>query len=562
MLAASADPPCTKRSARQQDSFPAVLRNVCTLHLGIVLLGFGLRLGMLDGFTLHPDEAIYAYWALYGSRIDPLFLQVWPDKPPLFLWLLGVFFTLFGPDAATARILNISFSTLSVALVAALAQRWWGVRSSLIAGLVIALNPFAICFAPTLFTDPLMEMAWLLALYTATQGRALWAGLWAGVAIMTKQQGVLLAPLALLLLWEATYQRRGERFFTLPYATTVTAHWLIGLLLVITPVLYWDSLRWSVAPSPWDLGARNAAGFGLAAPEMWPARLLAWSELLRYLLGAAWTWIPGAAILVLSALALFQWRPSLRRAPAVLLLVWGIGFLLLHVVSTVQIWDRYVLPLAPVVALLTGFGIEILLGNRACSLETQRGRGDPGRPAWRSRGLMPWIVLLAALWLAAGAGAALQAARGELPIGGDRGGYTGVEEVARWLETQAQETQPVVYHRSLGWHLQYLLFAPIQEGRIELRWVPSAVQLADNAAKTPHRPLYWVEAAWSPEGRLELHLATRRLKLQERLRVGRFTVYEIQRQEAGDQSWRLCRMKIAPQWTTLFSLEESREACR
>lgn len=563
MLAASAGTSCTKRSTQPQGSPLAILLDIRLFQVGIVLLGFGLRLGMLEGFTLHPDEAIYAYWALYGLRVDPFFLQVWPDKPPIFLWLLGVFFMLFGPNPAPACLLNILFSTLSVVLVGALAQRWWGVRSGLIAALMMALNPLAISFAPTLFTDPLMTMAWLLALYAATQGRSLWAGLWSGVAIMTKQQGVLLAPLALLLLWEAKHRSACSGLpwqVFLRFAAAETARWSIGLLLVVAPILYWDSLRWSVAPSPWDLGARNAAGFGLATPELWVSRLLAWAKLLRYLLGATWTWMPGAAILCVAALALIQRRLLLRQAPTVLLAIWGTGFLLLHVVSTVQIWDRYLLPLVPAIALLTGFGAGVLLEKRTLNVEAQRDRNQKGRQGWRSRSAPLWIALLAVLWLLAGAGAALQAARGQLPIGGDRGGYTGVEQVAAWLEEQAQDTQPVVYHRSLGWHLQYLLFTPIQERRIELRWVPSAAQLADNAAKTPHRPLYWVEAEWSPEASLAMHLATRRLEIQERLRVGRFTVYEIQRQEAGDTSWRLCRVPNFPQWTAIFSSEVSAEA--
>jgi hypothetical protein len=232
--------------------------------------------------------------------------------------------------------------------------------------------------------------------------------------------------------------------------------------------------------------------------------------------------------------------------------------LALHLVSAVQVWDRYLLPLAPIVALLTGFGVGELLERRRINAETQIHRGAEVERDRRARG----ALLLVVLWLLVSVGPALHAAQGRLPIGGDRGGYTGVEQAAAWLEVQAQDARPVVYHRSLGWHLQFLLFAPLQEGRIELRWVPSATQLADNAAKTPHRPLYWVEAEWAPEGSLAMHLATRRLALQERLRVGRFTVYEIQRQEAGDAAWRLCRMARPPAWTTIFSSAASAEVNR
>ncbi|MCS6825852.1 MAG: glycosyltransferase family 39 protein [Caldilinea sp.] len=561
MLAADTATPCTGRSARQSGLL-SVLLNFRLLQISIVLAGFGLRLGLLDGFALHPDEAIYAYWALHGLRIDPLFLQVWPDKPPLFLWLLGGFFKLFDASAAAARIPNILFSTLSIVLVGALAQRWWGRRSALIAAAAMALNPFAISFAPTVFTDPLMVMAWLLALCTAAQGRSLWVGFWCGIAIMTKQQGVLLTPAALLLLWET--KRRDDcvglsRQASFRCTAAETLRWLVGLLSVVAPILYWDSLRWAVAPSPWDLGARNAAGFGLAAPETWLPRLLAWAELLRYLFGSGSAWVVGASILSFSALALFQHRAALRWLPAALLTIWSVGFLALHLVSTVQVWDRYLLPLAPIVALLTGFGAGGLLERWEVYAKVQAlRRGAEMRQGWQARA----ALLLVTVWLLAGVAPALQAAQGRLPIGGDRGGYTGVEQVAAWLEAQAQNARPVVYHRSLGWHMQFLLFAPLREGRIELRWVPSATQLADNAAKTPHRPLYWVEAEWLPERSLTMHLATRKLALRERLRVGRFTVYEIRRREAGDAAWRLCRMARPLGWTTIFSSEASVERNR
>ena len=82
---------------------------------------------------------------------------------------------------------------------------------------------------------------------------------------------------------------------------------------------------------------------------------------------------------------------------------------------------------------------------------------------------------------------AFAAAQGRLPIGGDHGAYSGLDEVAAWLDARA-DAAPVVYQRNLGWHFQFYLFDALQAGRADLRWYPSSVALADNAAKSPHRP--------------------------------------------------------------------------
>src|SRR5688572_28271909 len=112
--------------------------------LALTCAGFALRLGLLDTFPLREDEAIYGYWAR-SATTDPFFLQVWPDKPPLFIWLLTGAFALFGPSEAAARLVSIFASTLTVPLVALGARRLWRSRlAALMAALLLALNPYAV----------------------------------------------------------------------------------------------------------------------------------------------------------------------------------------------------------------------------------------------------------------------------------------------------------------------------------------------------------------------------------------------------------------------------------
>ena len=144
--------------------------------LVITLGGFALRLVLLDAFPFREDEAAYAYWALHGWLEDPYYLRVWPDKPPVFLWALGAAFQLFGVSEASARFVNIAASTLTIAIVAATARRLWGRTASIFAALVFMLSPYAISFAPTAYTDPLLVLFGMSAFCAAIYGRATWAG--------------------------------------------------------------------------------------------------------------------------------------------------------------------------------------------------------------------------------------------------------------------------------------------------------------------------------------------------------------------------------------------------
>ena len=231
----------------------------------LTLAGFALRLPLLDRFPLREDEAIYSFWALHGWHVDPLFLTVWPDKPPIFLWLLALAYQAWGTVPAAARVLNIALSTATIPILASIARYWWSDGGGVLAAVVIAFNPFAISFASTAYTDTLLVLAGSLALCMAVRHRFFWAGVWLGIAIMTKQQGLFFVPLVMVAGWlswtKEPHPAAGRTQFFVP-----ALGFLLGLVLVILPILSWDSLRWAVAPSPWDLGARNVGTLTLVSP--------------------------------------------------------------------------------------------------------------------------------------------------------------------------------------------------------------------------------------------------------------------------------------------------------
>ncbi len=586
-------------------AFPMVLT-------AAVLAGFVLRLLLLDRFPLREDEAIYAFWARYGREVDWRFLQVWPDKPPIFIAALALAFEAWGASPAAARFVNIAASVLTIPVIAVTARRWWGPGAGMAAALALTFSPFAISFAPTVYTDPLLVLAGSLAFCAAAFGRPFWAGLWLGAAIMTKQQGLLYVPLVVAGLGIGLTQRRKDaKVFEKDSSTQrhrdaemrreylhetplfllceplqlraaasklyaplrETLIFLGGLLLVAGPVLWWDSLRWAVAPSPWDLGAQNVGALTLLPPAQWPGRAAAWLAL-AWQLQASWpVWLLLAAVLTGAGLHVATRRADTGAVwPAWLMAGWGVAFLALHVVTSVQVWDRYLLPLAPVLALLAGWGVALIGGatvwvtprRNAGDRLTQRRKDAQTQHAVRSTqhavyfrlpapAFLPVLASVAILLLAP---PAFAAADGRLPVGGDHGAYTGLEDVLALIAEPISNLQApnlpisqsppppaprtVLYHHNLGWQAQFYLFDALAAARVDLRWFPSATALADNAAKTPHLRRYLVEADWAPVRNLPLQLAARRLRLELVQRSGRFTVYTIAAEPSAAADWRVC----------------------
>jgi hypothetical protein len=358
-------------------------------------------------------------------------------------------------------------------------------------------------------------LAGSLALALAARGRLFWSGLWLGVAVMTKQQGVLFAPLVVGALGVAGFREEG-----LPGRGSSRKGVFLACLAPLTlPILYWDSLRWAVAPSPWDLGATNVGGVALLPPGEWPGRAAAWGELAWWLLASPWAW--GAYALALVAAALLSVRrraPAETWLPALLLAAWAGGFLLLHVATSVQVWDRYLLPLSVPVVLLGGWA-------------TPSGGGDLPKVSTSRR-----FALLLALLLLLIAPPAWQAAQGQLPIGGDHGDYTGLNEAL----AAANVPGALLFHRELGWHARFALFDPVRSGAVQLRYYPSSVYLADSATKSPHKQRFVIVPDWAPLPDLPMQLALRGLRGEIAERSGHFTVYRIDERPTGDQSWRVC----------------------
>lgn len=442
----------------------------------VVVLAAGLILrGLLLGWPgLHPDEALYASWALrIADGSDPALLGVYVDKPPFLLYLLAGLFRLAGFDGANSpdverlvmagRLAALLASGASLILLWLIGRRVYGAAVAVIALALFAVSPLAVRLAPTLFTDPWLVLWVLLGLWAAVDRRAMLAGLACGLAYATKQQAVLLVPLLLAVFLVVTRGPAAQMAPQPPSAARLTWRWLNGFALVAVIVLWWDSLRWQWMPSYWERSAQVYGGVALAADGELPGRLAQWGELLGYAFG-------GPLWLALGLLLGWALMARLRRAaPGAmiahwfdwLLLVFVFAYLLLHVATNLAPWDRYLLPLVPLLALL-------LARAAMWAWRVAFDQAPSSQTRW------PKAIVIGALavgLLNAGRAGGLAS----LPLS-DGGVYDGVPQIAAHMRS-AEPAGAVLYHHWLGWHFGFYLY----DAPVDLRWWQDPADLARKA---------------------------------------------------------------------------------
>lgn len=141
-----------------------------------------------------------------------------------------------------------------------------------------------------------------------------------------------------------------------------------------------------------------------------------------------------------------------------LLALFVLFYTLLHWLWAVPLWDRYLLPLLPLIAVLLGRGVSLAwAAMRAAS------------PAWGRAAaalLVAVVVLHAPVMLAA--------RTGRYPIGGGPGADGGAAAVARLLRDAPYGT--VLYDHWYSWQWRYHLF----DRRVYVSWFPYADALLDD----------------------------------------------------------------------------------
>ncbi len=441
----------------------------------VVLLGLLLRMAMLGiEARFHPDEALFAAQSrLIVAQGDWLLRTTDLDKPPLTFYVTALSFSGLPVSEFAARLPNVLFSGMSVALLYTLARVLYHNRTTAtVAALLFALSPYDLAFAATVFTD-VQATFWVLAAGTLA-ARDNWrgAGLAAALMFAAKSTALLFLPLILALGitrtaspdWRPRDLLQRLRAFAWP------------LLAGIALLLAWDLAR---APrSFFALGfERNDPGRLIRTAELWP-RARQWVHWLGFATGSQA--LNGILLIGIPAMLLLRLRERSRATIADWLIAgYAIAFLGWYWLVAFNTYDRYVHTLIPFILLLAA---RLLTG------------------AWHIAGAR-MLTLLALLALVTGsmAPAVITTLHGDAPLGGDQGRHAGIDALAGFLNAElAGET---IYEHQLGWELAFYLGpAP----RVTLHYVPLPDALADNmraatapryfAAASPPQAAPWLAA--------------------------------------------------------------------
>lgn len=462
------------------------MRRSRALTIALLFLGAALRfhaLGQSQHF--HPDEALFATFARAAAVQGDWLLLGHLDKPPLTIYANAFAMTVFGmttlPDGVltldihrgefAVRVLGVFASLLTLAAFHALARRL-KVPADL-ALLLLALSPLAIAFSATAFTDGLLLFCLMLALGSVSAGHWGRAGLGLALALGCKQQAALAIPLVIGLGWAVESRLSWRSLLRL----------ILPILAGIVLLAFWDAARGQAVPF-WALAAANNDPGRLARLDELLPRARDWWGYLQYLAGSS---LITLLLLVAAVSGLLLQRPR-RRIEAALSLCAG-AYLFLHWIIAINIYDRYLLLILPLILLLATRGVDSWIAVWSSAI---RRSGDYVGTGFCSSASVARTLLLTFLLIASLPGA-FAAAEGRLGIGGDNGRHMGIDHLADYLNRQ--RLGAIIYDHWLGWELGYYLGPWSDKRRV---YYPTPEALADGARLQPDSaPRYLPVPAWA-----------------------------------------------------------------
>ena len=338
------------------------------LLLALAALIFLPRLGSREFWS--PDEPRFALIAQEtlegGNLLVPRFHgEVYSNKPPLYLWLVGIFSLPWGRVTEwSARLPSALGAICAVQVTYLLGRRLLGERAAWIgAGVLLTCGHFYMR-GRWASTDMTLSFFFLLSIYFLARavnpgtghGLRTGAGRWffvaCALATLTKGPVGLVLPVGILVLTLAA-ERRFPDLLRFPWVTGFAVYFLI-----VAP--------WYVL---YGLQVGGDKFFILTISENISRYLNAWNDVKPfywYLARFPLSFLPWSLFLPGLVVALIRRRRGEEAAPLRFLLIW---FLLVFLFFSISSGKRtvYLLPIFPAVALLTGWFLDrgfTYLGSR------------------------------------------------------------------------------------------------------------------------------------------------------------------------------------------------------
>jgi 4-amino-4-deoxy-L-arabinose transferase-like glycosyltransferase len=433
-----------------------------SLVILILLLGTVLRFHALRvDARFHPDEALFATFARKAAVNGDWMLHGSLDKTPLSIYAQAISIMLVGASPLANGVLTLDVhagefaarvpgtlaSILLIPLTYPLARQFYGKKSRtlvpLIAMFLMAVSPYALAFSATTFTDGLMLLCITLALWSASHGGWIGAGVWIAVGYACKQQALLYVPLVVII----AYLKSNRTWRALLFRF---AGFVLPLLIGFGLLTAWDNARAQDTPLL-ALAVMNNDPGRLIYPEQALPRLQTWISYAGNLLGAGWmTAILLSVGMVAAIKRIFLNIRDHSTQLDLILLGYIVGYGLIHWLVALPTHDRYLLPIILPVSLLVGRGL-----NKVFDQSLKRTRHVVSLQKRFS--LLPKIAapLLIGMATLCFLPSAIDATQGRIALGGDRGQHAGIDRLGAYLNSKTLGA--IVYDHWLGWELGYYL---------------------------------------------------------------------------------------------------------
>ena len=295
------------------------------LALAASLRLVGIRYG-LPLSVLNPDEVsiVPRAWRMGHGHPDP----GWYDYPSLLMVVLAPVQALFGaPTLGAARLVAVVVGLGGVGATWWLGRRAYGTGAALVGAAAVAVATTDVAYSRMAVTDVLLTLAITCVLALAVEGRIEWAGLVVGLAASAKYPGAIAAVPVIVAGW--------GRWRALGRAAALAA---AGFALTSPFVVIHAGSAWEDVSRVQRLSRAGWLGF-----ENDPVTPLAYLDRL---------WEAVGLLLLVSAVGLAA--ALLRRSRTDLVLLSFVGVYWLTLMPQAAHFDRYVLPLVPVLAVLAG----------------------------------------------------------------------------------------------------------------------------------------------------------------------------------------------------------------
>ena len=319
----------------------------------VLLAATAARFYHLQKQSLWFDEGIVVHAARQATWTAVV--QADPTNPPLYAFLLHRTLPVLGDSLYALRWPSAMLGVLGVVLTVRLARRLGGLAAGLSAGVLAAFSPILWWASQEVRMYGLMAVlllvvaeAWFEIIGAKGSVRAAWVRLWAAEALLLYSHTS--APVVALWLNIVTpLAWLARRSLGRPDARA----WVIGQAAVAAAWL------------PWFLG--NFLGVKAAnavAPAHMPLDLNLLSTIWQAFWAAAWAMVGRepllaalSAFFLILALLTIPWRASAARWLAVHCLVLVAGLVAALKVLDVNLHQRYLVMIAPLVLVLAGLGL-------------------------------------------------------------------------------------------------------------------------------------------------------------------------------------------------------------